>query len=92
MLDECNLDEATKETLLSIIRSKLTQPAVKIRADIEVACFRYEGIGAVKKALKAGIACSTKDIPIKINLISPPLYGMIVGNNAFSQLYQLRFQ
>jgi translation initiation factor 2 subunit 1 len=49
---------------------------VKIRADIEVACYGYEGIGAVKKALKAGIACSTEEIPIKINLIAPPLYVM----------------
>ena len=75
LLDECGLDEQTKETLLLIIRRKLTQQAVKIRADIEVACYSYEGIGAVKKALKAGIACSTEEIPIKINLIAPPLYG-----------------
>lgn len=54
----------------------MTQQAVKIRADIEVACYGYEGIGAVKKALKAGIACSTEEIPIKINLIAPPLYVM----------------
>ena len=92
MLDECGLDETTKETLLLIIRRKLTQQAVKIRADIEVACYSYKGIGAVKEALTAGIACSTKDIPIKINLIAPPLYGMIVGNYAFYQLNQLIFQ
>ena len=76
LLDECGLDENTKETLLGIIRRKLTQQAVKIRADIEVACYGYEGIGAVKKSLKAGIACSTEEIPIKINLIAPPLYVM----------------
>ena len=76
LLDECGLDDNTKETLLGIIRRKLTQQAVKIRADIEVACYNYEGIGAVKKALKAGIACSTEEIPIKINLIAPPLYVM----------------
>jgi len=76
LLDECGLDDQTKETLLGIIRRKLTQQAVKIRADIEVACYGYEGIGAVKNALKAGIACSTEEIPIKINLIAPPLYVM----------------
>lgn len=76
LLDECGLDDNTKETLLGIIRRKLTQQAVKIRSDIEVACYGYEGIGAVKKALKAGIACSTEEIPIKINLIAPPLYVM----------------
>ena len=75
-MDECGLDEQTKETLLVIIRRKLTQQAVKIRADIEVACYGYEGIGAVKKALRVGIACSTEEIPIKINLIAPPLYVM----------------
>jgi len=53
----------------------LTSQAVKIRADIEVACYGYEGIDAVKTALRAGLACSTEELPIKINLIAPPLYG-----------------
>ena len=48
--------------------------AVKVRADIEVGCCAYEGIDAVKNALRAGIACSVEDMPIKINLIAPPLY------------------
>lgn len=48
---------------------------MKIRADIEVACYGYEGIDAVKTALKAGLSCSTEELPIKINLIAPPLYG-----------------
>ena len=36
LLDECNLDEQTKKVLLDQINIKLTQQAVKIRADIEV--------------------------------------------------------
>merc|ERR1711922_17296 len=56
------------------IQKKLTQQAVKIRADVEVACYSYEGIDAVKDALRAGIACSTEAVPIRINLIAPPLY------------------
>ena len=48
--------------------------AVKVRADIEVGCCAYEGIDAVKNALRACIACSEEDMPIKINLIAPPLY------------------
>ncbi len=74
ILDECELDEETKEKLLDNIKQKLTQQAVKIRADVEVACYTYEGIDAVKDALRAGIACSTEEVPIKINLIAPPLY------------------
>lgn len=75
ILDECELGESTKELLISNIRQKLTSQAVKIRADIEVACYGYEGIDAVKTALKAGLSCSTDEIPIKINLIAPPIYG-----------------
>lgn len=75
ILDECGLDDETKELLISNIKQKLTSQAVKIRADIEVACYGYEGIDAVKAALRAGLACSTDEIPIKINLIAPPIYG-----------------
>ncbi|CAG9857575.1 unnamed protein product [Phyllotreta striolata] len=76
ILAECELDEKTKEVLLSNIKRKLTSQAVKIRADIECACYGYEGIDAVKTALKAGLALSTEELPIKINLIAPPLYVM----------------
>ncbi|KAJ8681274.1 hypothetical protein QAD02_017061 [Eretmocerus hayati] len=76
ILAECELDEKTKEVLLNNIKRKLTSQAVKIRADVEVACYGYEGIDAVKAALKAGLALSTEELPIKINLIAPPLYVM----------------
>lgn len=76
ILAECNLDDKTKEVLLGNIKRKLTSQAVKIRADIECACYGYEGIDAVKTALKAGLSLSTEELPIKINLIAPPLYGM----------------
>lgn len=76
ILAECGLDEHTKEVLLNNIKRKLTSQAVKIRADVEVACYGYEGIDAVKAALKAGLALSTDELPIKINLIAPPLYVM----------------
>lgn len=70
------MDDVTKEVLLSNIKRKLTSQAVKIRADIECACYGYEGIDAVKSALKAGLELSTEELPIKINLIAPPLYVM----------------
>lgn len=48
--------------------------AVKVRSDIEVGCYAYEGVDAVKSALRAGIACGDDEMPIKINLIAPPRY------------------
>merc|ERR1719282_1515387 len=65
-----------KAVLVENIQRKLTQQAVKIRADFECSCFTYEGIDAVKDALRAGIAIGSPEIPIKINLIAPPVYVM----------------
>lgn len=76
VLDECGLDASTKEVLLENIQRKLTSQAVKIRADIECSCYGYEGIDAVKAALKSGLDVSTEEMPIRINLIAPPLYVM----------------
>jgi translation initiation factor 2 subunit 1 len=43
---------------------------------LEVACYGYEGVDAVKDSLRAGLNVSTSEMPIKINLIAPPLYVM----------------
>ena len=42
-----------KKDLLKEISRRLTPQAIKVRADIEVTCFGYEGIDAIKEALKA---------------------------------------
>jgi len=74
VLDECGLDAVTKDTLLTHIKRRLMPQAVKVRADVEVGCCTYDGIDAVKTALRLGIACSTPENQIKINLIAPPSY------------------
>merc|ERR1712226_509067 len=76
LLNSLDLDENTKEVLVENIQRKLTQQAVKIRADFECSCFTYEGIDAVKEALRAGIGAGNPEIPIRINLIAPPVYVM----------------
>ena len=48
----------------------------QIRADIEVTCFQYEGINAIKRALMKGLAHGGEEMPIKIKLVAPPLYVM----------------
>ncbi len=76
ILDPYDLRDDVKSTLLQMVTRRLTPQPVKIRADIEVTCFAYEGIDAVKAALRAGQKVSTEDIPIKIQLVAPPLYVM----------------
>jgi len=34
--------------------------------DIEVACYGYEGVDAVKAALKEGLKMSTDEMPVKV--------------------------
>jgi translation initiation factor 2 subunit 1 len=64
------------EGLLAQIKRKLTPQPIKIRCDIEVTCYNYEGIEAVRAALQAGMALSTDEIPVQVRLIAPPLYVM----------------
>uniref|UniRef100_A0A8D2BEX1 Eukaryotic translation initiation factor 2 subunit 1 n=1 Tax=Sciurus vulgaris TaxID=55149 RepID=A0A8D2BEX1_SCIVU len=76
ILDSLDLNEDEQEVLINNINRHLTPQAVKIRADIEVACYGYEGIDAVKEAVRAGLNCSTETMPIKINLRAPSRYVM----------------
>lgn len=41
-------------------------------------CFAYEGIDAIKAALRTGLSFSTEELAISINLIAPPKYVMTV--------------
>ena len=66
ILDDCQLDDETKEVLLTNINRRMTPQAVKVRSDVEVACYGYEGIDAVKAALKEGLKFSTEEMPVKV--------------------------
>ncbi|RKO85241.1 eukaryotic translation initiation factor 2 alpha subunit-domain-containing protein [Blyttiomyces helicus] len=72
-----NMPEDVQNELVANIARRLTPQKIKIRADIDVTCFAYEGIDAIKAALTAGEACSTADASVKIKLVAPPLYVMI---------------
>ena len=48
-----------------------------IRADIEVTCFTAEGVEAIRYCLIDGLKLGTDEMPIKIELIAPPLYVML---------------
>ncbi|WFD31008.1 hypothetical protein MSPP1_002037 [Malassezia sp. CBS 17886] len=77
VFDALNIGPDVRRELEANIARRLTPQPVKIRADIEVSCFGYEGIDAVKAALRAGEAVSTEVIPIKIKLVAPPLYVVV---------------
>ncbi|PHH81851.1 hypothetical protein CDD82_7728 [Ophiocordyceps australis] len=70
---------AVEEELKSYIGKRLTPQKAKVRADIEVTCFGYEGIDAVKTALRTAEAGNAVEednsgTEVKVKLVSPPLY------------------
>ena len=52
----------------------MTPQPTKVRADVEVTCFEYEGIDAVKTALRTAETGNTEENQVKVRLVSPPLY------------------
>jgi translation initiation factor 2 subunit 1 len=62
------------EEIKSYIGKRLTPQPIKCRADVEVTCFGYEGIEAIKTALRTAEARNTASTQVKVRLVSPPLY------------------
>lgn len=71
------MEAPVKEELVVNIQRRLTPQPVKIRADVELSCFGYEGVNAVKDAMRAAESVSTDEIPIKVKLIAAPLYVLL---------------
>lgn len=64
------LDTFVPDTLVpldTLVPHVFDEAASNSSSDIEVACYAYEGIDAVKAALRAGLAVSTEDFPIKVS-------------------------
>ncbi|KAI5951377.1 SUI2 [Candida jiufengensis] len=70
--------EGLLEELKLYISRRLTPQAINIRADVEVSCFGYEGIDAIKTALKAAESVSTEQMQVKAKLVAAPLYFLSV--------------
>nr|GEX13094.1 eukaryotic translation initiation factor 2 subunit alpha [Tanacetum cinerariifolium] len=75
------LSKEVKEVLISNIKRRMTpQPLkirVKIRADVEMKCFEYDGVLHIKSAMRKAEAVGNEDCPIKIKLVAPPFYVLI---------------
>lgn len=63
-----------REALLKNIKRRMTPQPLKIRADVEMTCFTYDGIEHIKAAIRAAEAQSIEECPVKMKLVAPPLY------------------
>lgn len=66
--------DAVQSELKLYISKRLTPQPIKVRADIEVTCFAYEGIDAIKRSLRTAESRNTENNEVKVRLVSPPLY------------------
>lgn len=68
------VSDSVREALLVNIRRRMTPQPIKIRADVEMTCFGYDGVIHIKAAMRAAQAVSTPDCVVKMKLVAPPLY------------------
>eukprot|EP01063_Lacrimia_lanifica_P002952 TRINITY_DN1159_c3_g1_i1.p1 TRINITY_DN1159_c3_g1~~TRINITY_DN1159_c3_g1_i1.p1 ORF type:complete len:326 (+),score=204.24 TRINITY_DN1159_c3_g1_i1:49-1026(+) len=71
---DLKIEEELKELFMKDISERLKVPRYRIRAEIDVSCFGYEGVDAVKETLLFGQECGTEQTPLKITLVAPPKY------------------
>lgn len=68
------LSEDVKDSLIKNIRRRMTPQPLKIRGDIELKCFHYDGVLHIKDAMRKAEQAGTDECPVKIKLVAPPLY------------------
>ncbi|CAM6094054.1 unnamed protein product [Calypogeia fissa] len=68
------MTDDVKDALIKNIRRRMTPQPLKIRADIELKCFQYDGVLHIKDAMRRAEEAGTDDCPVKIKLVAPPLY------------------
>ncbi|CAI9113322.1 OLC1v1013899C1 [Oldenlandia corymbosa var. corymbosa] len=71
------ITDELKDALVKNIRGRMTPQPLKIRADIELKCFHYDGVLHIKEAMRKAEAAGDEDCPVKVKLVAPPAYVMI---------------
>ncbi|KAJ2803175.1 hypothetical protein H4R20_002996 [Coemansia guatemalensis] len=71
---EFNLDKPLFDELMQDISRHMKPQRAKLHAKIDVRCFSFEGIEAIRRALAAAQSVSTEKTPLSIRLIAPPEY------------------
>jgi len=69
-------NETVANELKSYIAGRLKPQPVKVRTEVEVTCFEYEGIDAIKRALYKAEEKNTPENSVKVRLVASPAYVM----------------
>ncbi|KAL6142019.1 hypothetical protein ACLB2K_060303 [Fragaria x ananassa] len=68
------VSEEVKESLIKNIRRRMPVQPLRIRADIDVTCYHFDGVVHIKDALRRAEAAGNDECPVKVKLIAPPSY------------------
>jgi translation initiation factor 2 subunit 1 len=79
------VSDDVRDALVKDIRRRMTPQPLKIRADVELTCFEYDGVLHIKDAMRAaegvtadvpssGGAAAADDCKVKVSLVASPLY------------------
>mmetsp|Transcript_9030 Transcript_9030/g.25303 ORF Transcript_9030/g.25303 Transcript_9030/m.25303 type:complete len:294 (-) Transcript_9030:63-944(-) len=79
VLDSVELTDTQKNELIKVVKHRLSVRPMKIQTDVEVTCFTYEGIEAIKPALQAAVDVGNdQEDPFRVQLFKTPVYLMFV--------------
>jgi len=67
------MDAALTDALMKDIRHRMTPQPLKIRANVEMTCFGYDGVLRIQDAMRAALR-EASAVPITFKLIAAPLY------------------
>ncbi|WVY93640.1 hypothetical protein V8G54_032728 [Vigna mungo] len=88
------VSEEVKDSLVKNIRRRMTPQPLKIRADIEMKCFQFDGVLHIKEAMRRAEAAGNDDCPVKIKLVAPPLYVLTtqtLDKNSIGRVQETEF-
>ncbi|KAA6424865.1 MAG: eukaryotic translation initiation factor 2 subunit alpha-like [Trebouxia sp. A1-2] len=68
------LTDNVRTAIMKNITRRMTPQPLKIRADIDMTCFAYDGVLHIQDAMRAAGRSGTEDCPVQMKLVAPPLY------------------
>jgi len=74
-----DIPDDVKESLVNDIKLRLSPQILKIRGRVDVYCFGYDGIEAVKTALTKARTVGDSKTEIRIKLVAPPQYEIVTS-------------
>ncbi|CAE8609238.1 unnamed protein product [Polarella glacialis] len=74
--DLTELADKIKEDVELHMRRRLINSVLRLQAKIEVSCNDYEGIDAIKQALKEGFKANKDECEVSIKLIAHPVFSL----------------